>query len=225
MGCMSKEKKIRPIVIVGAGGMGRDTQWLIERINESDRQEKYEILGYIDDGIEAGTMIDDYPVLGGIDDLVRQQKPVSAAFALGNAKVRKKLVEKCLQNPNLTYPNLIDPSVVMSKRIILGQGNIICTSVIMTTNIWMGDFNLICNRSIVGHDDRIGNYNTLYPGVLLSGNVRINTLTEIGTGSQIIQGLRITDEVTAGAGSTIIKDIDTPGTYVGSPVRRVNYEE
>ncbi len=30
---MSKEPKIKPIVIVGAGGMGRDTQWLIERIN------------------------------------------------------------------------------------------------------------------------------------------------------------------------------------------------
>ena len=33
---MSKEPKIKPIVIVGAGGMGRDTQWLIERINEEE---------------------------------------------------------------------------------------------------------------------------------------------------------------------------------------------
>ena len=36
MGYMSKEPKIKPIVIVGAGGMGGDTQWLIERINEED---------------------------------------------------------------------------------------------------------------------------------------------------------------------------------------------
>ena len=222
---MSRKQASTPIVIVGAGGMGRDTQWLIERINESDMEESYEILGYIDDGIKEGTMINDHPVLGGIDFLADYKNQISVAFALGNAKVRKKLVEKCLENPNLRYPNLIDPSVIMSKRVMLGQGNIICTSVIMTTNIWIGDFNLICNRSIVGHDDRIGHYNTLYPGVLLSGNVKINTLTEIGTGSQIIQGLRITDEVIAGAGSTIIKDIDTPGTYVGSPVRRVNYEE
>ena len=42
---MSKEPKIKPIVIVGAGGMGRDTQWLIERINEEEPT--YEILGYI----------------------------------------------------------------------------------------------------------------------------------------------------------------------------------
>ena len=51
MGYMSKEPKIKPIVIVGAGGMGRDTQWLIERINEEEPT--YEILGYIDDGILA----------------------------------------------------------------------------------------------------------------------------------------------------------------------------
>lgn len=225
MDYMNRRKKAEPIVIVGAGGMGRDTQWLIERINEAQKNDTYEILGYIDDGIKPGTMVNDHKVLGGIEDLIKHEGRLAVAFAIGNAKIRKKLVEKSLQNQDLWYPNLIDPSVIMSNRVMIGSGNIICTSVIMTTNIWIGDFNLICNRSIVGHDDRIGNYNTLYPGVLLSGNVRLNTLTEIGTGSQIIQGLRITDEVIAGAGSTIIKDIDIPGTYVGTPVRRVNYEE
>lgn len=225
MAYMNRRRKTEPIVIVGAGGMGRDTQWLIERINESQKQDVYEIIGYIDDGIRPGTMIDDHPVLGGMDYLINYEGRLAVAFALGNAKIRKKLIEKSMKNRKLWFPNLIDPSVVMSKRVMLGCGNIICTAVIMTTNIWIGDFNLICNRSIVGHDDRIGNYNTLYPGVLLSGNVRINTLTEIGTGSQVIQGLRITDEVIIGAGSTIIKDIEEAGTYVGSPVRRVHHEE
>lgn len=219
---MNRKKKAEPIVIVGAGGMGRDTQWLIERINESEENDTYEIIGYIDDGIQPGTIIDDHKVLGGMDYLIEQKERLAVAFALGNAKVRKKLIEKCNKNQNLRYPNLIDPSVIMSKRVKLGCGNIICTSVIMTTNIEIGDFNLICNRSIVGHDDRMGNYNTLYPGVLLSGDVRISTLTEIGTGSQVIQGLRITDEVIIGAGSTVIKEIEIPGTYVGSPVRRVS---
>lgn len=225
MGCMSKENKIKPIVIVGAGGMGRDTQWLIERINEEIPT--YKILGYIDDGISKGTVVDGYEVLGGIEVLEQYNDThrLSVALAIGNAKIRKKLAQKCLENPQLEYPNLIDPSVIASKRIHLGKGNIICTSVIMTTNIEIGNFNLICNRSIVGHDDTIGDYNTLYPGVLLSGDVHLDTETEIGTGSQIIQGITITNGVIAGAGSTIIKDIQESGTYVGSPVRRVNYEE
>lgn len=218
---MSKEKEIKPIVIVGAGGMGRDTQWLIERINKETPT--YEILGYIDDGIEKGTVVDGYKVLGGMKFLQDYDKEpdLAVAFAIGNAKVREKLVLKCLGNPKLWYPNLIDPSVISSQRVHLGRGNIICTAVIMTTNIEIGDFNLICNRSIVGHDDEIGDYNTLYPGVLLSGDVHLDTETEIGTGSQIIQGTKITAQVIAGAGSTIIRDIEEAGTYVGSPVRRV----
>ena len=35
---MNRRKKTIPIVIVGAGGMGRDTQWLIERINEAGKK-------------------------------------------------------------------------------------------------------------------------------------------------------------------------------------------
>ena len=67
MGYMSKEPKIKPIVIVGAGGMGRDTQWLIERINEEEPT--YEILGYIDDGIQQGSIID------GLSDSWRNEIP------------------------------------------------------------------------------------------------------------------------------------------------------
>ena len=102
---MSKEPKIKPIVIVGAGGMGRDTQWLIERINEEEPT--YEILGYIDDGIQQGSIIDGYPILGGmkyLEEYDKEQK-LAVAFAIGNAKVREKLVLKCLPNPNLWYPN------------------------------------------------------------------------------------------------------------------------
>lgn len=156
---------------------------------------------------------------------IRQRTKTCRRLRYRQCKVREKLVLKCLPNPNLWYPNLIDPSVITSQRVHLGQGNIICTSVIMTTNIEIGNFNLICNRSIVGHDDEIGDYNTLYPGVLLSGDVHLKTETEIGTGSQIIQGLHITDEVIMGAGSTVIEDINEAGTYVGVPVRRVNDEE
>ena len=91
---MSKEPKIKPVVIVGAGGMGRDTQWLIERINEEEPT--YEILGYIDDGIQQGSIIDGYPILGGmkyLEEYDKEQK-LAVAFAIGNAKVREKLVLK-----------------------------------------------------------------------------------------------------------------------------------
>lgn len=217
---MNKPDELKKIIIVGAGGMGGDTQWLIERINQVS--ETYQLLGYIDDGIAEGTMINGFPVLGGMQVLKTVSEPTSVAFAIGNPGVRKKLREMAAENPYLNYPNLIDPSVIMSDRVQLGEGNIICASVILTMNPVIGDFNLICNRSIVGHDDRIANYNTLYPGVLLSGNVTLEEEIELGTGSQVIQGLQIGKNVVIGAGGTVIRDIREAGTYVGTPVRKVN---
>ena len=75
---MSKEPKIKPIVIVGAGGMGRDTQWLLERINEEEPT--YEILGYIDDGIQQGSIIDGYPILGGMKYLEEYDKEATEYY-------------------------------------------------------------------------------------------------------------------------------------------------
>lgn len=220
---MSKEQQLQDIVIVGAGGMGGDTQWLIERINEVSPM--YRILGYIDDGIDVGTVINDYPVLGGMAYLQKCETSLAVAFAIGNAKTRKKLIRQALENPFLNYPNLIDPSVHMSQRIQLGKGNIICTDVILTMNLIIGDFNLICNRCIVGHDNIIDSYNTLYPGAMLSGNVHLTQQIEIGTGSQVIQGIRICDEVIIGAGGTVVCDLKKQGTYVGVPVRYVEKKE
>lgn len=216
-------EKIKKIVIVGAGGMGGDTQWLIERINQE--KTTYQILGYIDDGKSKGTKVNGYSVLGGMEYLIDHEEPLDVAFAIGNVNTRQKLIEKCLKNKNLNFPNLVDPSVIMSDQVKIGKGNIICTSVILTMNIEIGNFNLICNRSIVGHDDKLGSYNTLYPGSLLSGNVHLEDRIEIGTGSQIIQGICIKSDIILGAGTTVIRDIKKSGTYVGCPARRVDYEK
>lgn len=214
----------RKIIIYGAGGFGREVQWLIERIN-SMSEPKWEIQGYIDDGVEVGKLINGYPVIGGFDDLMSLSEDVAVAFAIGSAKVRKKVAIACKKNKNLYYPNLVDPSVICSERIRLGEGNIICAGNILTVDIEIGDFNIINLDCTIGHDAILKSYVTLYPSVNISGMVRLGEESEVGTGSRIIQGIDITNSVIIGAGSTVIKNIDKMGTYVGSPVRRVVYEK
>ena len=55
------------IVIVGAGGFGREVKMLIDQINSIEN--KYEFLGFYDDGIQKGTVINHHKVLGSIDEL------------------------------------------------------------------------------------------------------------------------------------------------------------
>lgn len=70
------------ILIFGAGGFGREVQWLIERINQ--KIPSWEIEGYLDDGVEVQTEINGYRVLGGIEKLKEYDFDTAIAVAVGS---------------------------------------------------------------------------------------------------------------------------------------------
>jgi hypothetical protein len=215
------------IVIIGAGGFGREVQWLIERINESWKNKTGEIfwniLGYIDDGIAAGTDINGYKVLGNCDFLVERAIPLAVTCAVGTSKTRRKIIEKIRRNKNLSFPNLIDPSAKMSEHIALGIGNIICADNILTVNIRIADFCIVNLDCTVGHDARLSSFVTLYPSVNVSGNTYFGECVELGTGTQIIQGKSVGAGTIVGAGAVVIHDLPDECTAVGSPCKPIKY--
>lgn len=215
------------IVIIGAGGFGREVQWLIERINEREEEKtgerKFNIKGYIDDGVKTGTIVDGYKVIGTVDYLREYGSVLSVVCAIGNSKIRKRVINKIRDKQNLVFPNLIDPSVKRSGRIEMGEGNIICADCILTVDISISDFCILNLDCTVGHDARLGSYVTLYPSVNVSGAVSIGRCTEIGTGSSIIQGISVGDAVIIGAGSVVIRDCPDECTAVGVPCKPVKF--
>lgn len=212
---------MKEIAIVGAGGFGREVQWLIERINEAGQGDKWEILGYIDDGIEPGTGVDGHEVIGGVGFLIGREAPLAVVCAIGAAETRKRVIGRIISNKHLSFPNLIDPSARISSRTGWGSGNIVCAGNIITVGITVGDFCIINLDCTVGHDSVIGSFTTLYPGVNVSGNVTVGKCSEIGTGAQIIQGISIGSGVIIGAGSVVISDMPGGCTAVGCPCRPI----
>lgn len=209
----------KQIVIIGAGGFGREVQWLLERLNKTG--EAWSILGYIDDNLSIGTMINGYKVIGGIDMLLSLEEELFVCCAIGNSRVRRDVLERLSRKSNFVYPNLIDPSVYWAEYNSIGKGNIICAGNILTVNIQIGDFNIINLDCTVGHDVVIENFVTIYPSANISGNVKIRDCVEVGTGSQIIQGKSIGAETVLGAGAVVVSDLSESGVYVGVPVRKV----
>lgn len=210
---------MKDIIIFGAGGLGREVQWLIECINSNKSEWKF--LGYIDDGIEAGTIVNGYPVLGGTEVLNHYDSNLSIVCAVACSTVRKKIIERIKEIGKFNFPTIIHPSVIMSDSVSLGEGNIICAGNILTVDVDVRDFSIINPGSTIGHDVKIESYVTVYPGVNISGNVKIQNLTEIGTGTKIIQGLTIGKDVIVGAGTVIIEDVPDDCTVVGVPARKV----
>lgn len=217
---------MKKIYIVGAGGFGREVLWLIKRSNEdavkNGRECEWYIAGFIDDDMSLrGEMLDEYPVLGGCDYLAALSEDVYVVIAIGSAKIKKIVVEKLSALKNIHFATLIDPTVILSDRVQIGEGSIICAGTIMTVDITIGNHVIINLDCTLGHDDVIEDFVTIYPSVNVSGNVSIGAESEIGTGAQIIQGKSIGKQVVLGAGAVVVKDIKEAGTYVGLPASRV----
>lgn len=209
---------MKELVIIGAGGFGREVAWLVEEINEIGNE--WNLLGFIDEDKEKyGKDLNGYRILGGFEYL-DGKKNIYYVCAIGNSKIKRNIIEnKCIKY-NIKPATLIHPSVIMSKKYNeIGEGCIIGAGSIITINTEIGNHVIINIDCTVGHDVVINNYATIYPSVNISGNCYIGECAELGTGTQIIQGKRIGSNSIIGAGSVVVKDIDSNKTAVGVPAK------
>ncbi len=204
-------RKMKEIVIVGAGGFGKEIGFLVNQLSD------YHLLGYVDDRKRKGEKVGHATVLGTIEWLAYYSKPVNVAIGVAAPEIKKRIYQKLQVNPYLKFPNLISPFALIDEEVQFGQGNIIMPFATLLTDIQIGDFNMVNLRTSIGHDTTIGSYNSLFPNVTVSGNTTINDQTSFGVSSTLIQNIMIGSHSTIGAGAVVIKDIPSHVTAVGCP--------
>lgn len=214
----------KDLYIIGAGGFGREVAWLVERINKVEAV--WNLKGFIDDDISLhGTFENGYPVVGGCNILHDLSAETWVVCAVGAAKIRRKIIEQIKDLPLVRFGTLIDPNVICSEKVMIGEGSIICAGTIITVNISIGSHVIINLDCTIGHDAVIHDFVTIYPSVNVSGNVIVHECVELGTGMQIIQGKMIEAESIIGAGAVVIRDIPQKCVAVGSPATPIKYFE
>lgn len=91
------------LYIIGSGCFGREVAWCVERINNVTPT--WNLKGFIDDNeTKWKTKEDGYIVLGDCEYL-KQQENAYAVCAIGNAKVRKQIIEK-LSNSGVRFATI-----------------------------------------------------------------------------------------------------------------------
>lgn len=205
------------IVVVGAGGMGREAVWVLEEINRVAH--KWNILGFVDDNEELhDCVLNGYKVIGSIEWLKNQR--MNVVIAIGDPRTKRRIADE-LQDSANTYPNIIRPKAVISDVVKMKHGNIVCAGAVVTVNIDIGAYTIISYNCTVGHDVTIGDYTTVLPGANISGNVDVSEGVMLGTGSVVIQGVRIGENTVVGAGSVVINHLPSNCVAVGSPAKKI----
>lgn len=212
---------MKDIIIIGAGGVGKEVTFIIEQINKV--KQTWNILGIIDDNEKLhGSTINGYKVLGGLSYLnkyLNNEKKPELIVAMADYNIKKGIVNKL--NNKFNFATIIHPEVEIHNTIKVGKGSIIYNGVIMTTNITIGNHVLISPKCGIGHDSILKDYVSLLWNVNISGKDIIEEGVFVGSAATIIQGKRIGQGAIIGAGAVVIKDISNNTTNVGVPSKTI----
>ena len=206
---------MKKIVIVGAGGFGRELLWWIKDINRVEN--KWEIAGFIDDDPNALDGYDcDYPIIGSIKDWQPKQDE-EFALAFGSPTLKRKIVD-ILKSKGAKFATIIHPTAMLSEFAKVGEGLIMFPYSKISCNTTVGDFVTLLATPI-GHDTLIGDYTVISGGCNIVRNVKIGKDVFLAAGVCIAQDVQIGDGAYLGLGSVVLKDVPAGATAFGNPAR------
>lgn len=210
----------RQLIIIGAGGFGRETAELVDTVNVV--HPSWDLLGFLDDDPRlAGRQVDGLRVLG----------PIAAIRDYGNALItvsvghpgnffsRKRIVE-ALDLPPERFATLVHPtaSVPLSARI--GAGTVLLAGVVLTTRVIVGRHVVVMPGAVLTHDDVVDDFATLGAGVRLAGRVHIGQGAYLGAGALVRENVTIGPWALIGMGAAVLHNVSQAEVWVGVPAHR-----
>lgn len=206
----------KKIIIIGAGDLG---QLLAHHITHDAQQT---IVGFLDDTMVKETLVDGFPVLGGIQDaqtFFNQGLCDEAIIAIGynHFEFRASVFEDIKQiMPIYSFIHssaYIDPSTKIGNGVVVLPGCVIDKGCVIEDNVLMNA------GVVIAHDSKVKEHSFFGPGVKIAGFSVVGSKCFLGISSTILNNLTICDSVIIAAGALVNKSITEKGTYIGIPAK------
>lgn len=212
-----------PLVVVGAGGFGRETLDVIEAMNAAAPTPVWDLLGVLDDSLtdlnRDRLAARSVPFLGGIDDFLQGgDTTVAYVVGIGSPVVRRRVAAR-FDDAGLVPATLIHPSVTRGAVSVFGPGTVLCAGVTISTNVRLGRHVHVNPNATIGHDTEVHDFVSINPLACISGDCAIESDVLVGASAVLLNGLRVGRGAVLGGAACAVRDVAAGTTVVGVPAR------
>ena len=114
----------KKLVLIGAGGFGREVQEIIAGINK--REKTYDLLGFLDDGKQynCDSIINGMPWIGPTSWIIDHKEDVWCTCTIGKAATKAR-IQRELMNQGVRFETIIAPTAGVSRFTEIGPGSVL----------------------------------------------------------------------------------------------------
>lgn len=206
---------VRRILIVGAGGFGRE---VLLWARDAWPADSALIAGFL--SADASRLSDHACPLPILADPGRfQPEPGDALLlAIGIPGIRRQVAED-LASRGGEFLTLIHPTAIVAPSASIGTGSIVCPYAIVSDSASVGRCSLLNYHTSLGHDATVGDYAVLSPYATLGGGSQIAADVFMGLHASVGPGRRIGARSKVSANSAALCDIPADSLVHGVPGR------
>lgn len=200
------------VLIVGAGGMGRET--LLYLRNMIAQGEQVEVGGFLDDNPEALVQFAlDVAVMGRIEDY--EPRPEDrVVVAIGDPAVRNGIVEK-LNARGAKYFSVVHPTAYVAEGSQIEDGCILAPFTFVGPGARVGKHVILNIYASVGHDALVGDCCGFSPYATVNGNVRLGSSVFLGTHATVAPGCTVGAHSKISSGVAVMRDVPERSLVIG----------
>ena len=210
---------MKNLIIIGAGGMGREIYDLATLCKEYNCE--YVIKGFLDNSIDVLEEFNGYPpVISTIDNYIIGDDDVFTC-SMGNVIDKKKNIQIILDKGG-EFINLIHPDAYIGKNSKIGVGCILLKNAYIGVDCVIDDYVLIQLSAVIGHDVKVGKYSRIDNFVVCVGGTELKEGVTVYTSSVINHKVIVEKNSTVGACSFVIRKVKENTVVYGNPAKKIN---
>lgn len=208
---------MKPFVIIGAGGLGRELLGWIANCREETR-ERFRVEAFISEGTDVGSLCHGVPVIRPEE----WQGPAPRFIIAIADPFQKKRTALAMGSRGWTAEIFIHDSAAIGLGPRIGAGTVICPHCRISSDCEIGEHVLVNSGSGVGHDAIVGSYSSLLGAVSVNGNVTVGEGVLFGAGSMVFPGKKVGNWAKIGLGSVVLRNVPDNATMFGNVAQRID---